>query len=248
MKILITITAFFISFQLQAAAITADEIVRRAIEHWRDLSSYSEFEMTIHRSDWERTMRMQVWTQGLDQSLMRVVEPAKDRGNATLLIDNRMWSFAPKINRVIKIPSSMMNQSWMGSDFSNNDIVRADEIIEQYEHKIVESTEIEGHTVYTIESIPHEDAPVVWGKELLRIRDDNVMLEHTFYDQDNAVVKRMVTSDIREIGGKVIAAVERMQKEAHPDEWTEVRVLDASYGISIPPGTFTLSSLRNPRF
>jgi outer membrane lipoprotein-sorting protein len=226
----------------------ARTIVTRAIEHWRDVSSYSVFDMTIHRPDWERTMRMRMWTQGLKSSLVRVTAPPKDAGNATLIKNDEMWSFAPKVNRVIKIPSSMMHQSWMGSDFSNNDVSRADDIIDQYDHTLLGTEQQDGHAVYTIESIPHEAAPVVWGKEVLRVRDDFVMLTHDFYDQEGQVVKRMVSSDIRQMGGKTVATVERMTKVDKPEEWTEIQLLEAHYGIEVPSSTFTLSNLRNPRF
>jgi len=95
----------------------AKEIVRDALNHWRGLTSQGEMTMTIHRPDWERSMSMQSWTQGEKRSLVRVTEPRKDRGNGTLMDDNNMWTFSPKVNRVIKVPSSMMSQSWMGSDF-----------------------------------------------------------------------------------------------------------------------------------
>ena len=97
----------------------AASIVRDAVNHWRGLSSYTEMSMVIHRPDWERSMTMRAWTKGDKQSLVRVIEPKKDRGNGTLTDDNNMWTYSPKVNRVIKIPSSMMGQSWMGSDFSN---------------------------------------------------------------------------------------------------------------------------------
>jgi outer membrane lipoprotein-sorting protein len=109
----------------------ATQIVRDAIDHWRGISSYTEMTMVIHRPDWERSMTMRAWTKGQDQSLVRVLEPKKDRGSGTLTDDDSMWTFSPKINRVIKIPSSMMGQSWMGSDFSNKDVARADDIIDQ---------------------------------------------------------------------------------------------------------------------
>ena len=114
----------------------ARHIVSDAIDHWRGLSSYTVMTMVIHRPDWERSMTMRAWTKGQDQSLVRVIEPKKDRGNGTLIDDNNMWTFSPKINRVIKVPSSMMGQSWMGSDFSNKDIARADDIIDQYDHAL----------------------------------------------------------------------------------------------------------------
>jgi len=245
--LLATVLAPGAAFAQDRASLDARTIVTRAIEHWRDVSSYSLFDMSIHRPDWARTLRMRIWTQGLKSSLVRVVSPPKDAGNATLIKDDQMWSFTPKINRIIKIPSSMMHQSWMGSDFSNNDVSRADDIIDQYDHKLIKTEQQDRHSVYTIESVPHEDAPVVWGKEILRVRDDFVMLEHDFYDQEGRLVKRMLASDIRQMGGKTVAAVERMTQVEKPQDWTEIHLLEARYKIEVPPTTFTLSNLRNPR-
>lgn len=233
-----------------AASATPEDaatLVQRAIDYWRDSSSYSIIDMTIRRPDWERTMTIRVWTRGQKESLVRVTAPPKDVGNATLLLDNEMWSFTPKINRVIKIPSSMMNQSWMGSDFSNNDLAKADELIEQYTHKLLRKESHDGHTVYVIESVPKEAAPVVWGREVVKIRDDWIMLEHAFYDQQDVLVKKLVTSEIRLMGGKSVAARERMQRVDRPGEWTEVETKEIRFGIPIAAGTFTLSNLRNPR-
>lgn len=225
----------------------AQDIVRAAINYWRGLSSFGEMTMTIHRPEWERRMSMLAWTQGDDRSLVRVTAPKKDRGNGTLIDGNNMWSYSPKINRVIKVPSSMMGQSWMGSDFSNKDISRVDDIIDQYDHSILGTEEQDGHTVYLIESIPHEDAAVVWGKELLMIRDDNVVVEHSFYDQDGELVKKLVSLEIGEMGGRVIAMRQRMQKVDEPDEWTEIAVDTMEYDLELKVSLFTLSSLRNPR-
>ncbi len=225
----------------------ASEIIRDAVDHWRGVSSYSEIQMVIHRPDWERSMTMRAWTQGDEQSLVRVTEPARDRGNGTLTDDDSMWTYSPRVNRVIKIPSSMMGQSWMGSDFSNKDIAKADDIIDQYEHTLLGTEVVDGVTVYEIESVPFEDAAVVWGREVLRIRDDNVVLEHRFYDQDDVLVKALESLEIGEMGGRVVALRQRMAKVDTPDEWTEIRVLDVEYDIDVPDSMFTLSNLRNPR-
>ncbi len=226
---------------------SARQIVRDAIEHWRGLSSYTEMTMVIHRPDWERSMTMQAWTKGQDQSLVRVVEPKKDRGNGTLIDDNNMWTFSPKVNRVIKVPSSMMGQSWMGSDFSNKDIARADDIIDQYEHSILSTETVDEVVVHEIESIPHEDAAVVWGREVLRIREDHVVLEHAFYDQDGVLVKKLVSLEIGEMGGRMIAMRQRMTKADEPGEWTEIGVNAVEYEVELGDSVFTLSNLRNPR-
>ena len=225
----------------------ATQVVRDAIDHWRGLTSYTEMTMVIHRPDWERSMTMQAWTKGDEQSLVRVMEPKKDRGNGTLTDENSMWTFSPKINRVIKVPSSMMGQSWMGSDFSNKDIARADDIIDQYDHTIESVETIDEIPVYTIKSIPHEDAAVVWGSEVLRIRDDHVVLEHAFYDQDGELVKTLKSLEIGEMGGRTIAMRQRMTKTDDPDEWTEIAVNAVEYELELKDSVFTLSNLRNPR-
>ena len=225
----------------------ATQIVRDAINHWRGLSSYTVMTMVIHRPDWERTMTMEAWTKGDKQALVRVIEPKKDRGNGTLNDENSMWTFSPKINRVIKVPSSMMGQGWMGSDFSNKDIARADDIIDQYDHSVVSSRVEDDITIYEIESIPHEDAAVVWGREVLTIRNDHVVLEHAFFDQDGELVKTLKSFEIGEMGGRMIAQRQRMSKTDEPDEWTEISVNEVDYEMELKDSLFTLSNLRNPR-
>ena len=225
----------------------ATEIVRDALNHWRGLSSHGHMTMLIHRPDWERSMSMETWTEGEKRSLVRVTEPRKDRGNGTLIDDNRMWTYAPKVNRVIKVPSSLMGQSWMGSDFSNKDISRTDDIVEQYDHTLLSEAEVDGYIQCEIESIPHEDAAVVWGREVLVVREDNVLVEHRFYDQDGMLVKSLNTLKIEEMGGRTVASRQRMNKEGLPDEWTEIRVDEVEFDIELRDSVFTLSNLRNPR-
>lgn len=239
----------FSLFSLSAHAQTQDAaaLVKAAIDYWRDTSSYAVSEMTIHRPDWERRVTFRVWTKGDKHSLVRVIAPAKDAGNATLLVDNDMWSFTPKINRVIKIPSSMMAQSWMGSDFSNGDLAKADDLIEFYNHRLLKTEQRDGHTHYQIESVPKETAPVVWGKEIVVVRDDYVLLEHAFYDQQGTLVKKLTTHELKTIGGKTVATRQRMQKIDKPDEWTQISTREVQFGLEMPANMFTLGNLRNPR-
>lgn len=231
----------------QAEQISAAELVRQAVDHFRGLTSYSEMTMIIHRPDWERSMTMRAWTQGDDNTLVRVTEPRKDAGNGTLMLDSNMWTFSPKINRVIKVPSSMMGQNWMGSDFSNKDISKTTDIVDQYDHTLVDQREQDGHQIYTIQSIPHEDAAIVWGKEVLVIRDDWVLLEHQFWDQDGVLLKTMKASDIKPMSGRTVATKLRMSKVETPQQWTELQTLDIEFDVELDSNVFTLSNLRNPR-
>jgi outer membrane lipoprotein-sorting protein len=178
---------------------------------------------------------------------VRVIEPPRDAGNATLLDDSSMWTYTPKINRIVKVPSSMMAQSWMGSDFSNKDIAKSTDIIDQYDHELTATETRDGHTVYTVASIPHEDAAVVWGKEVLLIRDDFVLLEQQYWDQDGVLVKKLETREVAVMGGRPVASVMRMGDVDKPDEWTRITTREVSFDLDLPPQLFTLSNLRNPR-
>jgi outer membrane lipoprotein-sorting protein len=223
------------------------DLIRAAMEHWRGVTSYSEMTMTIHRSDWQRSFSMRAWTEGDKLSLVRVTEPKRDAGNGTLVKDQSMWIFSPKINRILKLPSSMMSQSWMGSDFSNKDISKSTDIIDQYDHRLLKTEHRDNHVLYTIESIPHEEAAVVWGKEILVIRDDFVMLRQEFWDQDDILVKQMNATAIEIMDGRTIASAVRMHKLETPGEWTEMIVDDIDFDIETRANLFTLSNLRNPR-
>jgi len=225
----------------------AYDIVKRAWAHWRGLSSYSEVTMTIHRPEWERVMSMRIWTKGDSRSLVRVTAPRRDAGNGTLLVDNSMWTFSPKINRIMKIPSSMMHQGWLGSDFSNSDVSRADSILDQYDHRLVDQYRQDNVPIYVIESVPHEDAPVVWGREVLHISDHNILVRHEFFDQEGQLVKRLSTLEIARMDGRMIAARQRMHRVGKDNEWTEIRVNSARYDIVLDQNLFTRANLRNPR-
>ncbi|MEH6583984.1 MAG: outer membrane lipoprotein-sorting protein [Halioglobus sp.] len=244
---IVLLLSLCLSSAYSAAQIDARQIIEKAMEQSRGKTSYAEMTMIIHRPDWERSMSMQGWTEGTELSLMRVTAPAKDAGNGTLLKDDNMWSYAPKINRVIKVPSSMMNQSWMGSDLSNKDISKSTDIIDQYEHTLLETKTIDGHEVYVIQSVPHEDAAVVWGKEVLTVRDDYLLLRQEYWDQDDVLVKTFETLEIKTFDGREVGSVLRMQEVEKPGQWTEMQVEDSQFDIPLPANLFTLSSLRNPR-
>lgn len=224
----------------------AGAIVQNAFNYMRGEASVSRVKMVIHRPDWERTMVLQVHTKGEEYSVFRIIEPAKDKGNGTLKKENDMWMYNPRVNRVIKLPPSMMSQSWQGSDFSNNDIAKSNTMIEDYTHEITGEETHEGKKVYVIRSLPKPKAPVVWGMLKLKIREDRIFLYEGFYDEDKNLVKEMFMKDIREMGGRLTAAVWLMKKADEKDKYTQVEYLELEYKESLPDSLFTLSSLRNP--
>lgn len=224
----------------------AATIVQKAFDYWRDKASVATVEMTIHRPDWERTQVFRSWTKGEDLSFIVVTEPARDRGNGTLKRGQEMWTFNPKISRVIKLPPSMMAQSWMGSDFSNNDLAKSDSILHDYTHEQVGREHIDGVLVYTIESVPKPGAPVIWGKQRLKIREDWIFLEQAFYDEAGEVVKVMTTGDLRMTDGKLYPREMLMRPADKDQEYTRLYYSEIDFRDSLPDSLFTRSALRNP--
>jgi len=248
MRILLLYLCCSLSFPVMAAAPEPTALLKAAIEHWRGQSAYTEIKMTIHRPDWQRSLELKSWTQGRADTLVRFTAPAKDAGNATLKIGNAMWLFNPKLNRVMKLPMSMMSQSWMGSDFSYNDIAKSDQILSEYTHELVRTETEAGHQIYTIEAQPKADAPVVWGKQELKIRDDHVLLAEHFFDQDRVLVKSMTTRKIGPLGHKsAYPVIMRMTDMTETEHWTEIHIVKGHFNLDLPGYLFTQSNLRNPR-
>lgn len=225
----------------------AREIVKAAIDYWRDTSSFLEIAMTVHRPEWERKSLMKSWTRGDKDALVRFAEPAKDAGSATLKVGDDMWIYTPKLSRVIKLPFSMMAQSWMGSDFSYNDLARSDQLLLYFDDRLVGEEKDGGRVVYVIEAVPHPNAPVIWGKERLRIRDDHLLVEETFFDQDQKPVKTLKATAIGPLGGKLYVTGLRMEKVEEPGHWTDLQYRRARFGLDLPASLFTQANLRNPR-
>jgi outer membrane lipoprotein-sorting protein len=238
-------TAFGISQAF--AAPDAEAILKRTFDNYRSASSQTTVAMTIHRPDWERHLGMKAWTRGENDALVRFTAPAQDAGNATLKLDRDTWVYNPKLNQMIKLPASMMSQSWMGSDFSYNDLSKSEDIITQYTHRVIATEQADGHTVWTIEAIPKPGAPIVWGKVVLKIRNDNVVAEETFFDQDMKPARQMQTDKIGSLGGRDYPVTMTMHPFDQPGQWTRIETSDARFDASVPDYFFTLSNLQNPR-
>ncbi|MCE9685036.1 outer membrane lipoprotein-sorting protein [Shewanella sp. AS16] len=222
-------------------------LVQGALDQWRGMSSYAEVSMTIHRPEWQRSMSLNSWTRGDKDALIRFTAPPKEAGNATLKLNNDMWIFAPKLNQVIKLPTSMMTQSWMGSDFSYNDLAKSDHLLTEFTLQLLGSEPMGEHVQHFIKATPRPDAPVVWGKEVLAIREDHILLYEQFYDQEMQLVKEMKTLEIAPLGGRQYPVRMRMVNYAEPGHWTEIATRQAFFDLALPGFMFTQSNLRNPR-
>jgi outer membrane lipoprotein-sorting protein len=245
---IIGLTCFWsLTLSRPVCALDADGIVKAGFDYWRGKASIATVQMLIHREDWQRTMTIKAWTRGQKESLFYITAPPKDYGNGTLKKGREMWLFNPKVNRVIKVPPSMMSQSWMGSDFSNNDLAKSDSLLLDYNHSIIGTETHAGKKVYVIKSIPKPNAPVVWGMQQLKIREDQIWLSEEFFDEDLKPVKIMTAMEIQMLGDKLFPRVWRMRNVDEENNYTQLTYDSLEFKADLPDELFTLSSLKQLR-
>jgi outer membrane lipoprotein-sorting protein len=226
----------------------AKEIVRKADDLMKGNSNYSEISMLIHRPKWERNLKMKSWAKGDDYALVYITEPAKEEGQVFLKREREMWNWLPSINRTIKIPPSMMMQSWMGSDLTNDDLVNQSSIVDDYDHKILAKESIDGYECFKIELIPHEDAPVVWGKIYSWISvNEYYTLRNEYYDEDEELVNTEILSNIKDVGDRKIPTRFKVIPEDEDDYYTIMEFESIRFNIKIEDGFFSIQNMKKVR-
>ena len=230
---------------LGANAQTAEEIIRKADEQMRGVSSRGEMKMEIVRPKWTREISLKSWSKGQEYSLMLITSPARDAGTGFLKREKELWNWQPTIDRVIKMPPSMMMQSWMGSDFTNDDLVRESSIVNDYEHALLGDTTINGYDAWKLELIAREDAPVVWGKIVAFIeKNDFYQLLFRYYDEDGYLINTMKLCDIKRLGNRTIPTRMEMIPAENPDQKTVLTYLEMEFDIDVEASFFSIQNLK----
>jgi outer membrane lipoprotein-sorting protein len=227
----------------------AREIVKKADAKMKgEQSSISQMTMKIMRPTWERTVSFKSWSKGTDYSMVLITAPAKEKGQSFLKFKREMWSWNPTINRMIKLPASMLSQGWMGSDFTNDDLLNESSIVVDYTHKLLGKETISGKNCHKIELIPKENAPVVWGKIILWISvDEFLQLKAEYFDEDNYLIKTETGSDIKTMSGRVIPTRFELVP-AEKDGNKTILILDnIEFNTPIPENFFTQQSMKKLR-
>ena len=238
------ITGFLIALN-PAKAQNATEIIRKSDEKMQGKSSYSEMTMTIVRPKWTRTVSFKSCNSGRDFSMTLITAPAKDKGQTFMKRKNEMWSWNAKIRRLIKLPPSMLSQGWMGSDFSNDDLLKESSIVLDYNHKITGSEKIAGKDCYKIEMIPKEEAAVVWGKLIKWIsKDDYLQLKTMYYDEDDYLVKTEIASKIKMLGGREIPSYFELIPADEEGHKTIVEMTKMAFDIKVSDNFFSQQNMK----
>jgi outer membrane lipoprotein-sorting protein len=204
--------------------------------------------MEVVTENWEREMTMELWSLGTDYSLVRLRAPRKEAGTATLMADDDIWNYLPKVDRTIKIPSSMMGGAWMGSHFTNDDLVKESQLIDDYDVELIFDGDRDGANVWEFRLTPKPTAAVVWGHIEYQVRQDDYMpLWTRFYDEDGDLSRTMTYSDFSELGGRLVPAVMEMQPADKPGERTAIAYQELEFDVDIEQSFFSLRNLQRQR-
>ena len=249
----IIIFSFYLgSFLFSRSSIYAQDLTAFDIVKKMDDQAYggyvsSHVKMTIVRPKWSRTMEMKSWSIGNDYSIIRVIAPAREKGVSYLKREREMWNYQPSIDRIIKLPPSMMSQSWMGSDFKNDDLVRQSSIVNDYSHSF-SSKDQSDDAHYIIECIPHPDAPVVWGRVKMWVDKNNFIQKKVmFYDEDDDLVQTIHSSKVKKVGDRYLATHMELEPSDEPGKKTIMEYLDIDFKTKHEASFFSIQQLKRLR-
>jgi len=234
---------------LSAQTFSATEIVRKADEKFNgEKSSIMVMAMTIIRATWQRTVEFKNWTMGRDYALTLITAPAKDIGQTFLKRSTEMWSWNPAISRLIKLPPSMMSQGWMGSDFTNDDILRESSVVNDYTHEITGEEVVDGRLCYKIMMVVKEDAAVVWGHQLRWIdKKDFLVMRVQLYDQDGSLVRTESGSEIKTMDQRLIPSRLELVPAEEPGNKTIIDIKEIKFNVDIKESFFSQQNMKNVR-
>ena len=245
LRTLIILTTLSIMIAPAGAAQSAREIVDRVDQLLRGRSSRGAFRMEIVTEHWDRTLEMRAWSLGTEYSLIRILAPNRDAGTATLKAGNDIWNYLPRVDRTIKLPPSLMGGAWMGSHFTNDDLVKESRIIDDYDIEIGFEGERNGTEVWEFVLTPKPEAAVIWGRIVEQVRKDDLMPEWArYYDEDGELARSVTFSDFRVMGGRLVPAVMTMQPADKPEESTTIQYTDLEFDVDLDESFFSLRQLR----
>ncbi len=226
----------------------AAEIVKKADRHMRANSSYSEMKMTIIKPEWSRTMGMKIWALEPNYTLIYITEPARDKGSVTLKRNTEVWNWIPAAQKIIKIPPSMMLQSWMGSDFTNDDLVKESSIVQDYTHTLLDTEKLGDYECWKIELKPKPEAGVVWDKIIMWITKDNYLEKKAdYYDESGDIVKTFTGSEPKKMDDRVVFSHWEMVPNDKPGHKTILQYDKIDFNININQSFFSEQNMKRVR-
>jgi outer membrane lipoprotein-sorting protein len=248
--IFLIITGLIFSSQsICAQQLSATEIVRKADEKLNgELTGYSVMTMTIIRPSWQRTVEFKSWSMKDDYALTLITAPAREKGQTFLKRKNEMWSWNPAINRLIKLPPSMMSQGWMGSDYTNDDILRESSVVDDYIHSLEGEEETDGRQCYRIKLLAKPDADVLWGHQIWWVdKREFIVLKAELYDEDGFLVRSESGKELKIFDGRLLPALIELMPAENPGNKTVLKILEMKFNIKMDESFFSQQNMKTIR-
>ena len=244
-KALIVLSIFISISNSKADNISPEKILNNVDDLYRSNASHGILTLSVTTVNWQRTLTLEQWSKGEDKSLIKILKPKKEKGLATLRVDKNVWNFLPKVKRVVKIPSSMMSSSWMGSHFTNDDLVKQSRMAEDYTFSITFEGMKDGKEIIEVTCLPNKEAAVVWGKvEVVVYADDYLPLRMIYYDEDLLLSRTLEFTNIEMMDGKIIPTMMSMIPTNEPGESTTVKWEEIQFDVTIDDEFFSLRKLQ----
>ena len=231
-----------------ARAQTPREIIDRVDRMLRGASSRADIGMEVATEHWTRSLEMRAWSLGTEYALIRVTAPPREAGTATLKVREEVWNYLPRVDRTIKIPPSLMMGSWMGSHFTNDDLVKESRVVDDYDIAIGFEGDRAGVSVWEFALTPKPTAAVVWGRIVQQVRKADLMPTWArYYDERGTLVRTMTFTDYRTFGSRLVPTVMTVRPEDKPGERTVIRYRDLEFDVRLTPDFFSLRTLQTRR-
>jgi outer membrane lipoprotein-sorting protein len=229
--------------------LTATEIIRKADEKFKgEQTGYSVMTMTIVRPTWQRTVEFKSWAKEDDYALTLITAPAREKGQTFLKRKNEMWSWNPAINRLIKLPPSMMSQGWMGSDYTNDDILRESSVVDDYNHTMEGEESVAGRLCWKIKLTAKEDADVLWGSQVWWVdKKEFIALKTDLYDEDGYLVRSEIASDIKIMDGRLLPAYLELVPADAEGQKTILKIIEMKFNIKMEENFFSQQNMKTIR-
>ncbi len=239
---------FFVFLSLSGWAQDATAIIKKMDDKLQGNSNKSEMKMSIVRPKYTRTISFKNWSLGREYFMTYITAPAKDKGQVFMKYHTEMWNYTPSINRMIKLPPSMMSQGWMGSDYSNDDLVKQSSVVEDYAHRILGTEEVAGVSCYKIEMLPKPASNIVWGKVLVWVDKDRfISLKSEYYDMEDYLVRTELGKEVKTFDGRDLPSIIEIIPEEEPDHKTVIEILSMDFDFDVAESFFSQQNMKRIR-
>ncbi len=250
--LIVLLQSLFVLYGFQPAdaqQLSATDIIRKADEKLNgEKSGFSMMTMTIVRPTWQRTVEIKSWSLGDDYALALITAPAREKGQTFLKRGSEMWSWNPAINRLIKLPPSMMSQGWMGSDYTNDDILRESSVVDDYTHTTEGEEDVDGHKCYKIKLTAKPEAGVIWGHQVWWVdMKEFIMLKAELYDEDGYLVRTERGMEVKNFDGRTLPSLIELVPEENEGQKTVLRINEMKFNIDIAESFFSQQNMKSIR-